>query len=228
MLVILKKVLVQSIMIWIILARILVIIYFLRCLVAGPLEINSKVAVILWAWELLTQVLQVQRIDNTHPWCWCCLRFLRNTCYWNGNTRSHRTGKLWSTSGTQGSLHALEKSCSRRPKVHRLCESGFRTKEENCVLVKIAITITDILCLKCTDILCGKGLCRDVGRIYHGEGKDDKVGETTDTRNVVQDDDDEMFDLLQEMNYDSPNFYKFLKDAQVSLLAVRTFSHCKS
>ncbi|XP_026417751.1 uncharacterized protein LOC113313225 [Papaver somniferum] len=113
MLVILKKVLVQSIMIWIILARILVIIYFLRCLVAGPLEINSKVAVILWAWELLTQVLQVQRIDNTHPWCWCCLRFLRNTCYWNGNTRSHRTGKLWSTSGTQGSLHALEKSCSR-------------------------------------------------------------------------------------------------------------------
>ncbi|KAI3850317.1 hypothetical protein MKW92_036127, partial [Papaver armeniacum] len=53
-LVILKKVPARSIMIWIMLAKILAIIHFLRCLVAGPLEINSEVA-ILWAWELLTQ-----------------------------------------------------------------------------------------------------------------------------------------------------------------------------
>ncbi|XP_026430326.1 uncharacterized protein LOC113326872 [Papaver somniferum] len=52
--------------------------------------------------------------------------------------------------------------------------------------------------------------------VYHGEG-DDQVRETTNTGNVVQDDDEEMSDLLQEMNYDASNFYKLLNDAQVSL-----------
>ncbi|XP_026410924.1 uncharacterized protein LOC113306169 [Papaver somniferum] len=52
--------------------------------------------------------------------------------------------------------------------------------------------------------------------VYHGEGED-QVRETTNTGNVVQDDDEEMSDLLQEMNYDASNFYKLLNDAQVSL-----------